>query len=520
MKKQNDLQWFLIKKFIEILAVVGVVEYLLTFLVNRFVLPNVLLYFFPGVEENPLLLGSGVIFFLSAVLMLLILGALNAMFPSPLHEMVQAALEQMQKNFMHTVSAGKTNFSFYELNRGQAILLFLVAFVVVLVILTPYVLGAVCFAKITIKEFRQIQREREEEQKEFGRKRNLMLSDIAHDLRTPMTTVNGYAKALADGMVVEPEKQLEYLQAIQNKSARMNDLIHLLFEYVKLDSEGFSLDRKETDLSELLRENAALIYADFEDAGMEFEIDIPEEVVSVSVDSIQFSRVITNLLNNAMKHNESGTHIKIGMYRKNGYIYILVADSGRRIPGELAEHLFEPFTKGDASRKSGSGSGLGLSIAKKIIERNRNVKFVLAGSGEIEKLQAIVEEKGISQYFSFPGWVKKERKEKLLQEADLFFLPSYTEGMPMSILEAMGYGLPIVATNVGGIPQLVENGKNGYMVEPGKIDDFAKVILELTGNDELIYRMGKESIEKAYEKYSLEKHLEKVCKLYEKAMDE
>ena len=239
----------------------------------------------------------------------------------------------------------ETNFSFYELNRGQAILLFLVAFVVVLVILTPYVLGAVCFAKITIKEFRQIQREREEEQKEFDRKRNLMLSDIAHDLRTPMTTVNGYAKALADGMVVEPEKQLEYLQAIQNKSARMNDLIHLLFEYVKLDSEGFSLDRKETDLSELLRENAALIYADFEDAGMEFEIDIPEEVVSVSVDSIQFSRVITNLLNNAMKHNESGTHIKIGMYRKNGYIYILVADSGRRIPGELAEHLFEPFTK-------------------------------------------------------------------------------------------------------------------------------------------------------------------------------
>lgn len=159
-------------------------------------------------------------------------------------------------------------------------------------------------------------------------------------------------------------------------------------------------------------------------------------------------------------------------------------------------------------------------IAKKITERNRNVKFVLAGSGEIEKLQAIIEEKGVSQYFSFPGWVKNEKKEKLLQEADLFFLPSYTEGMPMSILEAMGYGLPIVATNVGGIPQLVENGKNGYMVEPGKIDDFAKVILELTGNDELIYRMGKESIEKAYEKYSLEKHLEKVCKLYEKAMDE
>ena len=159
-------------------------------------------------------------------------------------------------------------------------------------------------------------------------------------------------------------------------------------------------------------------------------------------------------------------------------------------------------------------------IAKKIIEHNSNVKFVLAGSGEIEKLQAIIEKKGISQYFSFPGWIKKEEKENLLQNADIFFLPSYTEGMPMSILEAMGYGLPIVTTNVGGIPQLVENGKNGYMIDPGKIDDFAKVILELIGNDELSYCMGKESIEKAYEKYSLEKHLEKVCKLYEKVLEE
>ena len=118
MKKQNDLQWFLIKKFIEILAVVGVVEYLLTFLVNRFVLPNVLLYFFFGRGRKSAFARLRRDLLLSAVLMLLILGALNAMFPSPLHEMVQAALEQMQKNFMHTVSAGKTNFSFYELNRG------------------------------------------------------------------------------------------------------------------------------------------------------------------------------------------------------------------------------------------------------------------------------------------------------------------------------------------------------------------------------------------------------------------
>ena len=103
--------------------------------------------------------------------------------------------------------------------------------------------------------------------------------------------------------------------------------------------------------------------------------------------------MITNLLNNAMKHNESGTHIKIGMYRKNGYIYILVADSGRRIPGELAEHLFEPF-KGDVSRKSGSGSGLGLSIAKKSL-KCMDFKWILYNSWtrkKFRRLQAIQKE--------------------------------------------------------------------------------------------------------------------------------
>lgn len=159
-------------------------------------------------------------------------------------------------------------------------------------------------------------------------------------------------------------------------------------------------------------------------------------------------------------------------------------------------------------------------IAKKVIEQNANVKFILAGSGEIEKLQAIIEEKGISQYFSFPGWVRKEEKENLLKNADIFLLPSYTEAMPMSILEAMGYGLPIVTTNVGGIPQLVEDGKNGYMTDPGNIDSFVKAILKLISNNELIYDMGKKGIEKAYEKYSLEKHLEKVCKLYENVLGE
>lgn len=159
-------------------------------------------------------------------------------------------------------------------------------------------------------------------------------------------------------------------------------------------------------------------------------------------------------------------------------------------------------------------------IACKVIDHYENVKFILAGSGEIEELQKVLLEKGIGQYFSFPGWVRKEEKQNLLENADLFFLPSYTEAMPMSILEAMGYGLPIVASNVGGIPQLVEEGKNGYMSKPGDINGFTEALLTLVQDDNLIYKMGKASIEKANEKYSLEIHLEKIIRLYKKVCGE
>jgi hypothetical protein len=107
-----------------------------------------------------------------------------------------------------------------EMEGWKAILLFVVLLLLMVCMLLPYILGAITFARIVMAEFHQIQEEREQQQREFDRKRNLMLSDIAHDLRTPVTTVSGYAKALADHMVQEPEKQQEYLNAIQNKSHR------------------------------------------------------------------------------------------------------------------------------------------------------------------------------------------------------------------------------------------------------------------------------------------------------------
>ena len=248
---------------------------------------------------------------------------------------------------------------------GASTVIFIVGIVIMVI---PIVVASLLFSKALMDEVHRMDQEKEEMRKGYEKKRNLMLSDIAHDLRTPITTIAGYSKALNDDMVVSEEKKKEYLQAIENKSARMSDLISLLFDYVRLDSEHYGLRKDEIDLPELLRTIAASLYSDVEEKGMEFEISIPEEVHMVSLDRVQFSRVIVNLINNAMKHNDAGTTICLEMKQRKNDIQVVVSDNGGVIPEFLVEHIFEPFAMGDASRTAQGGSGLGLSIAKKIVE--------------------------------------------------------------------------------------------------------------------------------------------------------
>ena len=248
---------------------------------------------------------------------------------------------------------------------GVSMAIFITGIVIMII---PIIVASLLFSKALMDEVHRMEKEAEEMRKVYEKKRNLMLSDIAHDLRTPITTIAGYSKALNDEMVITEEKKKEYLQAIENKSARMNDLINLLFDYVRLDSANYGLRKDKIDLPELLRTIAASLYSDVEEKEMNFEILIPEEVHMVSLDRVQFSRVIVNLINNAIKHNEAGTTICLELRQNKNNLQVLVSDDGSVIPEFLAEHIFEPFAMGDASRTAQNGSGLGLSIAKKIVE--------------------------------------------------------------------------------------------------------------------------------------------------------
>lgn len=367
MHREESLQWFLIKRFIQILAVVGIAEYVITFLMNQYVMPVVLKRFFPEYLDKVSVGGMEIVLLLLALVLILLVSVLQLIVPAGVRGTIQLVGEQIQRGLFYLLPGSHANLSMLRMEKKEMFFLLLVTTVIALVILLPYIIGAVVFARITMREFSQVQKEREKARQEFDRKRNLMLSDIAHDLRTPMTTVAGYAKALSDGMVTEPGRRQEYLDAIQNKSVRMNELINLLFEYVKLDSDGFTLERKSVDLCELLRENAAFVYSDVESAGMELEAEIPEECIRISADTMQFSRVVNNLLTNAIRHNPAGTKIGLMVQKDMDLIDVMIADTGDLIPQELCEKLFEPFAKADASRSEG-GSGLGLSIAKKVVQ--------------------------------------------------------------------------------------------------------------------------------------------------------
>lgn len=161
------------------------------------------------------------------------------------------------------------------------------------------------------------------------------------------------------------------------------------------------------------------------------------------------------------------------------------------------------------------------TVVNRVAKEIPGIQFILAGKGTIEDekaIQSLIIENHVEQNVILPGWVRGTIKEKLLSEADVFFLPSYNEGMPMSILDAMGYGLPIVSTNVGAIPKIVINGKNGYYFSPGNIEQFSAAIIEILQNDTIRHKYEKESYQIVYTNYSLEQHLEKLESLYNKVI--
>ena len=113
------------------------------------------------------------------------------------------------------------------------------------------------------------------------------------------------------------------------------------------------------------------------------------------------------------------------------------------------------------------------------------------------------------------GWVTGEEKEKYLEKCDVFVLPSYFEGQPVSILEAMSYSCAIVASRIGGIPQMIQDGETGILVEPKNAEALRQGLEKALADDMLCERLGKAARKKVAEEFSMEKNMEQLLGIYE-----
>lgn len=199
--------------------------------------------------------------------------------------------------------------------------------------------------------------------------RNILYAHIAHDLKTPMTSIFGYAKALKDKKV-EPEQLEMVVDRIYQKAKQADGLLNMLFEYTKLQTNSYQLNKTKVDICAVVRNVVAGQYEAFEDKNIELEIEIPDNNIFVFCDVQQMARAVENLVINAYKHNVAGGHVGVILRKESNGISIAIADNGKNIPVGEIEAIFEPFISLDVSRHLSDGSGLGLAIAKSIIEKH------------------------------------------------------------------------------------------------------------------------------------------------------
>lgn len=216
-----------------------------------------------------------------------------------------------------------------------------------------------------------------------------LFTDISHDLKTPITSIQGYSKALYDGIVDENKKKTRYIKTIYDKSKRLADLVENVHELAKLGNHNYSMYKENIDVCEFLREIITSFYLELEDKNFEIDIDIPEEQIFHEIDKHEMRRAIANIVSNSLKYNPVNTKFKVKLKKVNEVLEISIADDGVGIQKELKDIIFEAFTRADDSRITTGGTGLGLSIAQKIVEKHGG-DIYLESSYEYKTLFKIV----------------------------------------------------------------------------------------------------------------------------------
>jgi signal transduction histidine kinase len=208
-------------------------------------------------------------------------------------------------------------------------------------------------------------------QLQYEENRKELISNISHDLKTPVTSIKGYVEGILDGVADTPDKLDKYIKTIYAKATDMDRLIDELFLFSKLDLHNLPFHFEKVDLVSFLEDCTEELYFDMNEKGISLALDTAKDAsFMVAADREKLKRVILNVLENAVKYMDQPQGIiSIQLTEQEDWVLVQIKDNGQGIPAEALPHIFERFYRADPSRNSTTGgSGLGLAIVKQIIE--------------------------------------------------------------------------------------------------------------------------------------------------------
>lgn len=222
---------------------------------------------------------------------------------------------------------------------------------------------------VQINDLLERQNSLEMERKNQEDSNRKMLANISHDLKTPLTVIMGYSEMIRNQEGISLDSIQQKVEKIYRKTTDVLEMINIFFDLVKIESGELALEMQELDLCEIARNEILNYYDMLQEGGFEVDIDIPEEEVQVEADKQAVKRILANLLQNAIKYGADGRYLRLGITWNEDYVMIQVEDRGKGIIEDSQDKIFERLvTLEDSRNKKYQGSGLGLTITKRLVE--------------------------------------------------------------------------------------------------------------------------------------------------------
>ena len=204
--------------------------------------------------------------------------------------------------------------------------------------------------------------------RENEQKKDELIVYLAHDIKTPLTSMIGYLSLLSEIKDMPQEQRNRYIDIALDKSYRLEDLINELFDVARFNSEKIVLEKEEINLNLMLEQIADDFYPTLKEMNKKINFTSDEKTI-LYADPDKLSRVFNNLIKNAVNYSKENTDINISIINKENQVTVNITNKGKQIPKEKLDKIFEKFYRLDSSRTSKTGgSGLGLAIAKEIVE--------------------------------------------------------------------------------------------------------------------------------------------------------